>query len=72
MAARRPAEASSLASNPPKARRQRRRGRPRLSDPTSAFVYVLAAPQRCAVTAVTSVTPLPVDCQRGVDASAES
>eukprot|EP00964_Phaeocystis_antarctica_P043416 scaffold24920_cov67-Phaeocystis_antarctica.AAC.1 len=27
-----PAEASSLASNPPKARRQRRRGRPRLSD----------------------------------------
>ena len=28
--------------------------------------------QRCAVTAVTSVTPLPVDCQRGVDASAEN
>lgn len=28
--------------------------------------------QRCAVTAATSVTPLPVDCQRGVDASAEN
>merc|ERR1719483_863241 len=34
-----PAEASSLASNPPKARRQRRRGRPRLSDQPSALVY---------------------------------
>eukprot|EP00964_Phaeocystis_antarctica_P099863 scaffold65624_cov39-Phaeocystis_antarctica.AAC.1 len=40
-----PAEASSLASNPPKARRQRRRGVPRLSDPTSAFVHVLV--HRC-------------------------
>eukprot|EP00964_Phaeocystis_antarctica_P111237 scaffold75562_cov34-Phaeocystis_antarctica.AAC.1 len=40
-----PAEASSLASNPPKARRQRRRGRPRLSDQPSAFVHVLV--HRC-------------------------
>eukprot|EP00964_Phaeocystis_antarctica_P011951 scaffold6592_cov29-Phaeocystis_antarctica.AAC.1 len=43
-----PAEASSLASNPLKARRQRRRGRPRLSDGDGrrAFVYVLVL--RCA------------------------